>query len=85
MLPSVEAAVAHRLLLLPPPQPLQDISGCEDAATKAGVQLGAARKQLEKLEKEGAKGAAEKTKLEAQQAAAMEVRAACRIGWPGLG
>ena len=67
------------MLASPPahPRPPQDITACESEATKKGVQVGAAQKQLEKLGKEGAKSQAEKEKLEAQRDDTMKARCPC--------
>lgn len=69
-------ALPSALLLTPLPThpPRQDITACESEATKKGVQVGTAQKQLEKLGKEGAKSQAEKEKMEAQREATMQVR-----------
>ncbi|KAL4452508.1 hypothetical protein ABPG75_008170 [Micractinium tetrahymenae] len=50
----------------------EDITACESEATKKEVQAGAARKQLDKLQKEAAKGEAERQRLTEQQQAAMQ-------------
>lgn len=50
----------------------EDITVCESEATKKEVQAGAARKQLDKLQREAAKGEAERQKLTEQQQAAMQ-------------
>lgn len=68
------------------PRPHQDITACESEATKKGVQVGAAQKQLEKLGKEAAKNQAEKEKMEAQRDETMQVRWRGPCWWkPRLG
>ena len=73
----------------PPRHPPQDITTCESEATKKGVQVGAAQKQLDKLGKEATKSQAEKEKMEAQREATMQARAAalakCDACWSWVG
>lgn len=67
-------------------RPHQDITACESEATKKGVQVGAAQKQLEKLGKEATKNQAEKEKMEAQRDKTMQVRWRGPCWWtPSLG
>lgn len=60
-----------------PRHPPQDITTCESEATKKGVQVGAAQRQLDKLGKEAIKSQVDKEKMEAQREATMQARA-CR-------
>jgi len=70
-----------------PLRPLQDITACESEATKKEVQAGAARKQLDKLQKEAGKAEAERQKLTEQQQEAQQVRSSLlwRHEWGNAG